>query len=51
MMPQSKWVSCSSKVTAAADVDGSCEESQSLQNYLALPVEQYSLLDPDWIQR
>jgi hypothetical protein len=51
MTAQPKWFSCSSKATAAANVDSRREEGRTLQDYLALPVEQYSLLDPEWIQR
>lgn len=46
------------EAAAAADVDeappgggGAAVAGRSLTDYLALPVDEYSLLDPKWIER
>ncbi len=48
---QGKWVKFSVKGRGRAAVRERRAEGRSVANYLALPVEEYSLLDPSWIKR
>lgn len=48
---QAKWVSCTSGSSVKVQVPTNPALGRGLQDYLALPVEEYSILDPEWIQR
>ena len=51
LLQASKWVSITAKGRGKAPVRQSSVPARTLTAYLALPVEQYSLLDPTWIER
>ena len=48
---QGKWVKVTAKGKGKVSVQQHTLDSKGLAAYLALPVEQYSLLDPTWIER
>ena len=48
---QGKWTKISAKGKGQTAVQEVREPEKSLAQYLALPVEEYSLLDPSWITR
>lgn len=48
---QGKWVKFTVKGKGAAAVGERCAAGRSVPNYLALPIDEYSLLDPTWIER
>ena len=48
---KSKWVSFSTKCRTSRDVGQCLTSSRRLDQYLCLPAEEYSLLDPAWVQR
>lgn len=48
---QPKWVAFTGAGSAKVDAPGSGAPGRALANYLALPVSQYSLLDPKFVER
>lgn len=48
---KSKWVSFHAKSRSTRDVAQCLTSSKRLDQYLCLPAEDYSLLDPTWVQR
>jgi hypothetical protein len=48
---KSKWVSFHTKCRSTRDVAQCLTSSKRLDQYLCLPAEEYSLLDPAWVQR
>ena len=48
---QAKWTKISAKARGQTHVKELDRADKSLADYLALPVEEYSLLDPSWITR
>ncbi|KAK9845919.1 hypothetical protein WJX81_005977 [Elliptochloris bilobata] len=46
-----KWVTIKARGTGRAAAAQSDVPGRALAAYLALPVEEYSLLDPDWVER
>jgi len=48
---KSKWVSFRAKCRSTRDVAQSLRSARRLDDYLCLPAEEYSLLDPSWVAR
>jgi len=48
---QGKWTKIAAKARGQTAVQESRRPEKALYKYLALPVEEYSLLDPSWITR
>lgn len=48
---QGKWVKLAAQGKGKVSVQQHSLESKGLAAYLALPMEQYSLLEPTWIER
>lgn len=48
---QGKWTKISAKARGHTAVQETQRQDKGLAQYLALPVEEYSLLDPSWITR
>lgn len=48
---KSKWVSFRAKCRSTRDVAQSVRSARRLDEYLCLPAEEYSLLDPSWVTR
>ena len=46
-----KWTKISAKAKGQTSVQEVKKPGKSIAQYLALPVEEYSLLDPSWITR
>ena len=51
VVERGKWVSIKARGAGRAAAVQSDLPERSLAAYLALPVEEYSLLDPDWVER
>lgn len=51
VVERGKWVTIKARGAGRAAAAQSDAPGRSLSAYLALPVEEYSLLDPDWVER
>lgn len=48
---QAKWVAITGQASARAPAEDGGLTDRRLSDYLALPVSDYSLLDPEWVER
>jgi hypothetical protein len=48
---QAKWIAVTGQASAKAPAEDGGLPDRRLSDYLALPVSEYSLLDPKWVER